>query len=126
VRRRALKGGPPGGYTAARSFDLVQAVRINGRPRQKFLLGLGSQKDVERYEGDVVHFWLLALFRLKERGFKPKRRRQIVAQMIKKGARLPSLADCNNEDLTVNHWYSAAEKRELRAAVLLNLAAAAP
>jgi len=31
------------------SFDLVRAERINGQPRHKFVLGLGSQQSPPRY-----------------------------------------------------------------------------
>jgi uncharacterized coiled-coil protein SlyX len=33
--------------TASASFDIVRAVRVGGKPRHVFVLGLGSQKDVE-------------------------------------------------------------------------------
>jgi hypothetical protein len=104
VRRRTLKGGHPDWreyrrrhgclHTTSCSFDLVQAVRLNGKPRQRFLLGLGSIKDSER-EGRLVNFWLQVIFRLGKSGFKPKRRRLILAQMARKGAPLPSVAACN-------------------------------
>ena len=41
------------------SFDLVPAVRVNGKPRQKFVLELGSLKD-ER-ERHLMRFWVNAL-----------------------------------------------------------------
>jgi len=55
VRKRKLKGGHADWRdyresrgllaTASASFDLVRAVRANGKPRHKFVFGLGSVKD---------------------------------------------------------------------------------
>lgn len=104
VRKRALKGGHP--YwreyrrrqgtlnTGSMSFDLVQAVRINGKPRQKFLLGLGSIKARYEREYELVHFWLAVVSHLTRSGIDSDRRRLIIKQMVMKGARLPSAAAC--------------------------------
>jgi hypothetical protein len=40
----------------------MRAVRINGQPRHKFVLGLGSQKDYERR--GTVNFWVRAMRRI--------------------------------------------------------------
>jgi hypothetical protein len=55
VRKRALKGGHPSSRTwrraadtvagAGTTFDVVRAIRVNGKPRQKYVLGLGTVKD---------------------------------------------------------------------------------
>jgi len=103
VRKRTLKGGHPDlrAYraeagelaTASFSFDLVKGLRIDGKPRHKFVLGLGSQKNFER-AGHVVAFWTLALRRMKRRGLAYHKRRRLALMMVRKAARLPTLADC--------------------------------
>ena len=42
-------------------------VRVGGKPRHEFVLGLGSQKDVER-EGEPVRFWTRAIRLMREHG----------------------------------------------------------
>src|SRR5262245_29783500 len=53
TRKRKIKGGHPDWReyralngklaTTSISFDLVRAVRVNGKPRHEFVLGFGSQ-----------------------------------------------------------------------------------
>jgi hypothetical protein len=103
VRKRKLKGGHPDlrDYraeagelaTVSMSLDLVRAVRVNGKPRHKFVLGLGSQKNWERV-GHLVRFWTWALSRMKRHGLTYHQRRRLALMMVRKAARLPSLADC--------------------------------
>lgn len=53
LRKRSLKGYDPSWReyrpgvraTASTSFDLVRAVRVDGKPRHDFVLGLGSIKN---------------------------------------------------------------------------------
>ena len=66
VRKRKIKGGHAEwrDYHAANgtlaetsaSFDLVRAVRVNGKPRHEFVLGLGSQKNV-LWASKLAWFW---------------------------------------------------------------------
>jgi hypothetical protein len=99
VRRRKLKGGPIDwrefrarhGHlvTNARSFDLVRSVRIDGKPRQKFLLGLGSIKE-HADDRALCFFWSRVIFRLNKYGIAEDRRREIINEMADKGAQLPA------------------------------------
>jgi len=70
------------------SFDLVRGVCVNGKARHQFVLGLGSQKSGVRY--DTVGFWDRAIFRMTRHGIEPERRQRLIAEMVRKGARLPS------------------------------------
>lgn len=102
VRRRKLKGGHPDmrAYRASRgtvatasvSFDLVRAVRVNGKPRHKFIFGLGSQKDHE-HSGALFWFWLRAIRKMKGHEVDLDQRRRLAAEMVRKGARLPTATD---------------------------------
>jgi hypothetical protein len=105
VRKRKLKGGSPSTReyraatgkpvaTASMSFDLVRAVRVNGKPRHEFVLGLGSLRDYMRRESELVHFWLSAIFRLIDHGLAEEQRQRLIAEMVRKGARLPTEAQC--------------------------------
>jgi hypothetical protein len=51
VRRRSLTPYWEHSATASASYDIVRAVRIDGKPRHVFVLGLGSLKDVETRVG---------------------------------------------------------------------------
>lgn len=105
VRKRKLKGGhrdrrnylAQAGElaTSSRSFDLVRAVRVDGKPRHEFVLGLGSQKDWER-AGRVVAFWTCALHRMARRGLTRAQRRRLAAEMVRKSARLPTIEQCES------------------------------
>jgi hypothetical protein len=104
VRKRALKGG--GGdpeyrayllrtgktHTASMSFDLVRAVRVNGKPRHQFVLGLGSQKDREHYS--LFWFWYYAIGRMERHGLTEPQRQRLIGEMIRKGARVPTIEEC--------------------------------
>ena len=50
----------PGGIGSA-SYDLVRAVQIDGKPRHKYVLGLGSLKDErpERGKHSLTDFWVM-------------------------------------------------------------------
>jgi hypothetical protein len=89
VRRRTLTPYWEDGATVSASYDLVRAVRVDGKPRHKFVLGLGSQKDVER-SGHVGHFWDRAVGRMIRHGLTEARRRYFLTEMVRKGATLPS------------------------------------
>jgi hypothetical protein len=83
VRKRAV----------SMSFDLVRAVRVNSKPRHVFVLGLGSQKHGDSW---TLHFWEVALIRMIRHGLTAEQRARIVADMVRKGARLPTAAQCRH------------------------------
>lgn len=103
VRKRKLKGGHPS-WRAARagmgrlastsiSFDLVRGVRVGGKPRHQFVLGLGSQKD--NVTGHVAALMLRhAVIRMMRHGLDESQRRALLTELIRKGARRPSVAEC--------------------------------
>jgi hypothetical protein len=78
------------------SYDLVRAVRINGKPSHKFVLGLGSLRDERPSRGkySLTDFWIEAIKRMKRYGLDEPERRQIADALIRKGAGLPSLEQC--------------------------------
>jgi hypothetical protein len=98
VRKRTLKGGHPmwrSGAKTSMSFDLVRAVRVNGKPRHQFVLGLGSQQAVRPgYRNDIVSFWDRAIHRMTRHGILQPQRQYLIAEMVRKGARLPSADEC--------------------------------
>jgi hypothetical protein len=99
VRRRKLKGGHADwrSYREARgilqtdsaSFDLVRAVRIDGKPRQKFLLGLGSLK-FPIGERELAWFWWRALRSMISYGLSEERRAGVMLELERKGVPLPA------------------------------------
>jgi hypothetical protein len=99
TRKRHLKGGAAEWreyrahkgimVTSSTSFDLVRATRIDGKPRHKFVLGLGSLKDKMR-DHELAWFWLRALWRMKRHGLDPEQRHALAKEMIRKGATLPT------------------------------------
>jgi hypothetical protein len=119
VRKRKLKGGHPSvrerirewpGYYSERaresaSFDLVRAVRVDGKPRHQFVLGLGSQKDRERQ--GLEWFWVRAIYRMAKHGLADDQRQRLIAEMVRKGARLPTLAKCEEHARIWPHDQSA-------------------
>jgi hypothetical protein len=49
------------------SYDLVRAVRINGEPRHKFVLGFGSPASISKYVHErrrVTLFWMHSFERM--------------------------------------------------------------
>jgi hypothetical protein len=105
VRRRALKGGHRDWRAyrkskgliaeASASYDVVRAVRINGKPRQKFLLGLGSLKVKERDEArDLIWFWVHAMCRMRRHGLSDEQQRRLIAALVRKGVQKPSTDEC--------------------------------
>jgi hypothetical protein len=112
VRKRKLKGGHPDwrAYrarqgslaTTSMSFDLVRAVRVNGKPRHEFILSLGSLKDYERH--GVVWFWIDVVRRLTRHGLDADQRKRLAAEMVRKGARLPTADACNQYDRNWRDW----------------------
>jgi hypothetical protein len=100
VRKRKLKSGHPAWRdvrgrvaTISMSFDIVRAVRVDGKPRHEFVLGLGSLRDYNPRRG-LVQFWIDAIRRMIKHGLTKEQRERFVAEMARKGARLPSDAQC--------------------------------
>ena len=103
VRRRKLKGGhyrwrtgdrTP--ITASASYDVVHAVRIDGKPRHQFLFGLGSLKEGNS-DHEMVLFWDHAISKMKRNKLDEERRRRLMDEMIRKGVPAP-LADALDTD----------------------------
>jgi hypothetical protein len=100
VRKRMLKGRisrvvanpPPRRVSASASFDLVKAVRVNGKPRHVFVLGLGSQQ-ADYNDGALCWFWSRAVSRMVEHGLTEDQRARLIAEMVRKGARLPEISE---------------------------------
>ena len=97
VRKRTLKGGHPSSRawrrdadiaTSAASFEVVRAVRVNGKPRHKFVLGLGSWKNATR-ANDLVAFWIRAVGNMKLHGF-------LIGFGVKRN--VPSMTDIAEDD----------------------------
>jgi hypothetical protein len=74
----------------------VRAERVNGKPRHKFVLGLGSLKEPVEHEHDVIRFWVHAFYRMKRHGLDEHQRHHIANQMARKGAPLPTAEQCKN------------------------------
>ena len=99
VHKRKLKPINPWQARKSASFDLVRAVRVNGKPRHLFVLGLGSQKD--NATGRIAAYMLLlAIGRMQRHGLNELHRRALLAELIRKGARRPTVAEC--EDWRLN------------------------
>jgi hypothetical protein len=104
VRKRKIKGGHRDwrAYraqqgilaTTSASFDLVRAVRVNGKPRHQFVLGLGSQKDIDRR--DLCWFWSRAVHRMIQHGLAEAQRAHLISEMVRKGARVPTIEQCEH------------------------------
>jgi hypothetical protein len=123
VRKRKLSRGWYGG-TASASYDIVRAVRINGKPRHKFVLGLGTQENSDG-TANVVSFWPKAIHRMKKHGIRRSKREQFILACVRKGARLPTKVECERQWAFNRTWnircdYGRAEMRELLALIQTN------
>ena len=94
VRKRKLKGAHQARYgrpiTSSASFDVIRAVRVDGRPTHLFVLGLGSQKSIDPH--GRCWFWIRAIHRMIRYGLTECQRYRLLAEMVRKGARLPGFA----------------------------------
>ena len=94
VRKRKLKGtqraasGRP--ITSSASFEIIRAVRVDGRSTHRFVLGLGSQKSID--PAGPCWFWLRAIHRMIEHGLTTSERFRLLSEMLRKGARPPGFA----------------------------------
>jgi hypothetical protein len=95
VRRRTFSASYPQKLGAA-SYDLVRAVRIDGKPRHTFILGLGSLRDErpERGKHSLMDFWTSAITRMQHHGLGKLQRQQLAEAMVRKGVPLPSSDQC--------------------------------
>lgn len=99
VRKRKLKGGHPHalygkGPLASASFDLVKAVRIDGKPRHVFVLGLGSLKQPTHRESERMWFWVRAVQSMRRHGLNDEQCRRLLADCVRKGAPKPTAKEC--------------------------------
>jgi hypothetical protein len=69
----------------------VKAVRVDGKPRHKFVLSFGSQKDTDR-DIHLCWFWAHATHRMIRHGLTRAQRQRLIAELIRKGARVPPVA----------------------------------
>lgn len=92
------------------SYDLVRAVRINGQPRHKFVLGFGSPVSVSKCVGErrvITFFWMHSFDRMEEHGL-PKEQRFHIAEMLAgKGIPLPTVKECRTEKAKNIKWRAA-------------------
>jgi hypothetical protein len=95
VRRRDVRATVWKRATTSESFDIVRAVRIDGKPRHKFVLGLGSLKGYDRDSSwNRAAFFCLANFRMARfAGLNEAQRRHFIDELIRKGIALPEHAD---------------------------------
>jgi hypothetical protein len=121
VRKRELKGGHPSSRywrteaglaaTESKSFDVVRAVRVDGKPRHQFVFGLGSQKDQES-DGGIAYFWLRALYRMQRNGLNAEQRRALTKEMLRKGAE-PTTPDIFRQRFGSNGYVKEVDKTEV-------------
>jgi hypothetical protein len=87
------------------SYDLVRAVRINGQPRHKFVLGFGSP--VSRWNESVVPFWGRVFQRTAKHGFTKDQQFAIADQLKRKGIPLPTVKECKAAKAKTIEWDAA-------------------
>jgi hypothetical protein len=80
VRKRALKDGG-----SAVTFDLLRSLRIDGKPTNKFVMTIGTQ----RSDRDDPRFWPRAVARMVAHGLPAQQRQRLVEEMVRKGAKPP-------------------------------------
>jgi hypothetical protein len=82
-------------------------VRIDGKPRQKFLFGLGSLQEPSQHNPMFMWFWIGAVARMRRRGMSDDQCRRLLAEIIRKGARKPTPQECENFHRAWNGKHSA-------------------
>jgi hypothetical protein len=102
VRKRKLKPDYLGRIRESVSYDLVRAVRINGKPRHKFVLGFGSP--VSRYYDSAVPFWGRVFARTAHHGFSKPQQFQIADQLRRKNIPLPTVKECKAAKAEAIEW----------------------
>jgi hypothetical protein len=91
--------------TQSFSYDLVRAVRINGKPRHKFVLGFGSP--VSGWYSSVERFWARAFGKMARHGFTKDQQFQIAEQLKRKGIPLPTVKECKKGKAEAIEWNEA-------------------
>jgi hypothetical protein len=92
------------------SYDLVRAVRINGQPRHKFVLGFGSPASASKGMGErrgITFFWMHSFDRMEEQGFPREQRFHIAEMLACKGIALPAVKECRVEKAKNIKWRAA-------------------
>jgi hypothetical protein len=130
VRRRKLKGRNRRFHSKplvseSASYDLVRAVRVDGKPRQKFILGLGSLKTPIPDGWSLAQFWRRALRKMRHRGLSEQQRRRVIAAMIRKGVPKLSKAQCKKFAAGSAGWVSPDDFADLFGAASPDIAEAA-
>jgi len=87
------------------NYDLVRAVRINGQPRHKFVLGFGSP--VSKWSDSTVGFWMRVLEGTASHGFTKDQQFQVADQLRRKGIPLPTLKECKAAKAKTIEWNAA-------------------
>jgi hypothetical protein len=87
VRKRKLGYNHRGNATSA-SYDLVRAIRVNGVPRHKFIVGLGSFKHGGEPYRHIGWFWSNVFDKMHHAGISIKRQHELADEMVRKGAPL--------------------------------------
>jgi hypothetical protein len=87
VRKRKLGYNGHRNTTSA-SYDLVRAVRVNGTPRHKFVLGLGSFKHGGEPYRHIGWFWSDVFDKMHRAGIGVERQHELADEMVRKGAPL--------------------------------------
>jgi hypothetical protein len=81
------------------NYDIVRAVRVNGKPTHKYVLGLGIY-----YKDHPMSFWRDAVERMTKHGLSKAQRQHFVAACVRKGARLPTRAECKKQEQSWKKW----------------------
>jgi hypothetical protein len=100
VRKRKLMGagGWLGGLAmSSASFDVVMAVRVDGKPRHKFVLSFGSQKDTDRKDNiDLFWFWVHATDRMIRHGLTRAQRQRLSPNLSARARGCRQLQRCKS------------------------------
>jgi hypothetical protein len=87
------------------SYDLVRAVRINGEPRHKFVLGFGNF--TSRWNKSVEPFWVRSFSKIERHGFTKDQRFEIAEKLKRKGIPLPTVKECKEAKAKQIEWNAA-------------------
>jgi hypothetical protein len=69
---------------------VVRAVRVNGKPRHKFVVGLGSLKEGDNQRRADCFFWIAAFMRLRRHGLDTH---HFADELTRKGVQPPTLTE---------------------------------
>jgi hypothetical protein len=108
--RRNLKGVA----TASASYDVVETVRVDGKPRHKFVLGLGSLKQPST-EHVVRWFWINAVNRMLHSNLSNQQCLDLMRDLASKAVPAPTAEQC--EEFAKGWPYMSVPAMRLRAFV---------